>query len=153
MRGSVVVVATLWACSSPDVCDQHVVADIVAMSMQHDDAPASGSDYTCTGGGSLHAAYTGFGPNSIWSGTVTFAGCTEAVGSDSLTLTGTVQLGGDTVNLGDNDHGSADMLAIKGSIAACGKVDETCPIYWGPQQDESDAAFHTVGAVCGRQFP
>jgi hypothetical protein len=37
MRRSVVVVATLWSCSSPDVCDQHVVDDVVAMSMLHDD--------------------------------------------------------------------------------------------------------------------
>lgn len=153
MRRSVVVVATVWACSSPDVCDQHVADDIVSMCMQHDTAPSTGSDFTCAGGGSGHAAFTGFGPNSIWRGTVTFAGCTETIGSDTLTLTGTVQLGGDTVNEGDTDHGSADPIAIEGTVAGCGKVDETCAIYWGPMQDENDAAFHTVGAVCGRHFP
>jgi hypothetical protein len=108
--------------------------------------------FTCAGGGSGSGTFTGFGPNSIYHAMLTFNDCTENVGDDSLTLTGTLMMQGDTVNSGETDSGHADMFTIRGTVAGCGSVNETCTLSWGPKEDNY-GSFYRSGTVCGRQFP
>lgn len=144
MHRLVCVAALLGACS-PDTCDQNVVRDIAGVCSQHSGSSAA---FTCPGGGSGVATIQNPGP--FWQGTFTFTDCATTFDDDTLKLTGTVTMGFDGNCRAD--WGSASSLTIRGTVAGCGAVDETCALGWGPTQG-NDSHFYRSGTVCGRQFP